>query len=183
MNMTVDGVCDHTAGIADEELHEHYTELIGTAGVILYGRITYHLMEYWRSVLANPTGNQAMDEFAVAMDRVPKIVFSNTLKSVDWETATLAGKELKEEVLELRQQQGKDVLVGSRSLIIALLNLGLVDEFQLVVQPILAADGLRLFEHIDKRINLKLLKTKTFASSGSVAFYYEPIDSNTEHVI
>ena len=138
MNMTLDGVCDHTVGIADEEIHRHYAELLENGGVILYGRITYQLMEFWRTVLSSPTGDKAMDEFAVAMDNVPKIVFSNTLKSVDWKTARLARKGLSEEVLELKRQPGKDILVGSRSLIIALLNLGLVDEFQIVVQPILA---------------------------------------------
>jgi dihydrofolate reductase len=174
INMSLDGICDHTVLIADEELHRHYTELIQNSGAILYGRITYHLMEYWRTVAANPTGEMAMDEFAIAMDSVPKIVFSNTLESVDWASARLSTKDLREEVLELRKQPGKDILVGSRSLIVALLNLGLVDEFQLVVQPILVAEGMRLFENVDQRINLKLLRTKTFSNLGSVVFYFEP---------
>lgn len=173
MNMTLDGYCDHTAMGADDEIHDHYAELLRNSGAALYGRITYHLMEYWRTVLENPTGNKAMDDFAVTMDNIPKIVFSNTLKNVDWETARLATRGLEEEVLELKQQEGKDILVGSPSLIVQLAKLGLVDEFQLGVQPTVVGSGLPLFKNITDRIDLKLLKTKTFGC-GAVFFYYEP---------
>ena len=175
INMTLDGFCDHTSGIADEEIHQHYTELLSSGGVCLYGRITYQLMEYWRTVIENPTGIKHMDEFAETIDNIPKIVFSHTLKAITWKTARLATKDLTEEVLEVKQQTGKDIFVGSRSLIITLLNHNLIDEFQLCVQPIIAGKGLPLFENINDRIDLKLLKTKTLTSSGSVLFYYEPI--------
>jgi dihydrofolate reductase len=175
INMTLDGYCDHTSGIADDEIHQHYTELLSSGGTALYGRITYQLMEYWPTVLKNPTGNKAMDDFAVAIDNIPKVVFSRTLKDTQWKTARLATRDIKEEVLALRQEAGKDILVGSRSLIVSLLKLNLIDEFQLCVQPIIAGKGLPLFENINNRIDLKLLKTKTFNSSGSVTFYYEPI--------
>lgn len=175
--MTLDGICDHTALIADDEIHQHYTELLSSGAILLYGRITYQLMEsYWPTVVKNPTGNKSMDEFAVAIDSIPKIVFSHTLKDVEWKSAKVAKGDIKEEVLKLRQSLNdgsKDILVGSRSLIITLLNLNLIDEFQLSVQPIIAGNGLPLFEHISDRINLKLLKTKTF-SSGSITLYYEP---------
>jgi len=174
INMTLDGNCDHTALIADDEIHQHYSELLRSSGVILYGRITYQLMEsYWPMVVKNPTGNKSADEFAVIMDGIPKIVFSHTLNNIEWESAKLAKGDIKEEVLELRQQPGKDILVGSRSLIVTLLNLNLIDEFQLSVQPIIAGKGLPLFENINDRIVLKLIKTKTF-SSGSITLYYEP---------
>ena len=172
--MTVDGFCDHTSGIADDEIHQHYSELLRSAGVILYGRITYQLMEYWPTVVKNPTGNKTLDEFAMIMDNVPKIVFSHTLKQLDWKTARLAKRDIKEEVLELRHQEGKDIFVGSRSLIVTLLNLNLVDELQLCVQPIIAGKGLSLLENITDRINLKLTQTKTLNSSGSIILYYEP---------
>jgi dihydrofolate reductase len=175
INMTLDGFCDHTSMIADEEIHQHYNELLKNSGTILYGRITYQLMEYWPTVVKNPTGNKAMDEFAVTINNIPKVVFSHTLKNVEWNTARLAKKDIKEEVLELRQQAGKDILVGSRSLIVTLLNLNLIDEFQLCVQPIIAGKGSPLLNNINDRINLKLLKTKTFNSSGSMIFYYKPI--------
>ncbi len=175
INTTLDGFCDHTYGIADEEIHQHYTDLLRSGDTLLYGRITYKLMEdYWPTVVKSPTGNKSLDDFAIAIDRIPKIVFSRTLKNVQWETARLATKDLQAEVLELRQQTGRDILVGSRSLIISLLNLNLIDEFQINVQPIIAGKGLPLFNNINDRINLKLLKTKTFGCS-SVVFYYEPI--------
>jgi dihydrofolate reductase len=117
INMTLDGFCDHTAIIPDDEIHQHYADLLSKAGTVLYGRITFQLMEYWRTVVENPTGNKATDEFALIMDNVPKIVFSHTLQHVDWESAKLANRGIEEEVLELKQQSGKAIFVGSRSLI------------------------------------------------------------------
>jgi dihydrofolate reductase len=176
INMTLDGVCDHTAGIADEEIHQHYSELLSNAGAIIWGRITYQLMEsHWPTVAKNPTGNKATDDFAAIIDNIPKIVFSHTLDGVNWRNASVAKRSVEEEVSELRQQPGKDILVGSRSLIITLMNLQLVDEFQINVQPILAGKGLSLFENISDRINLKLLKTKIFSATGSMLLYYEPV--------
>jgi dihydrofolate reductase len=177
INMTLDGNCDHTLGIADGEIHQHYTDLLRSADTILYGRITYQLMEFWPTLLAKPSGNRQMDEFAVAIDRIEKIVFSHTLKEVQWKTARLEHGDLKEEVLALRQQDRGDILVGSRSLIISLLNVGLVDEFQINVQPRIAGgEGrLSLFENIKEKIELKLITTKTF-QNGSVIFCYAPIE-------
>lgn len=173
INMTLDGFCDHTAGIADDELHQHYSELLSNAGVLLYGRITYQLMEYWRTVLGNPTGNKSLDDFAVMIDKIPKIVFSHTLKSIDWESAKLTTKDIKKEVLELKQQEGKDIFIGSPSLIVALTQLGLIDEYQLCVHPVVLGKGLPLFKNINDSIILKLLKTKQLGS-GAIVLYYEP---------
>lgn len=174
INITLDGYCDHTSGIPDDEIHDHYTDLLGSAGVALYGRTTYQLMEYWRTVLENPTGVKAMDDFAVAIDKIPKLVFSRTLKDVDWKSAKLATKELEQEVLELRQQPGKDIFACSPSLIVALTKLNLIDEYQLCIHPVVAGSGLPLFKNISEKIVLKLIKTKVF-SGGAVILYYEPI--------
>lgn len=177
INMTLDGFCDHTAMIADEETHQHFNDLLSNADTILFGRITYQLMEsYWPSVVINPTGNKPMDEFAVLIDNISKIVFSRTLKNVEWKTARVAKRGIKEEVLELKQSRdggSKDILVGSPSLIVASTQLGLIDEYQLVVQPIVLGSGLPLFKNITDRVNLKLLKTKTFGC-GVVTLYYKP---------
>ena len=173
INMTLDGFCDHTAGIPDEEIHQHYTELLNEGDAILYGRITYQLMEYWQPLVKNPSGEKTMDDFAMAIDKIPKIVFSHTLKNVEWESAKLANRTIEEEVLELKQQSGKDILVGSRSLIIQLMKLNLIDEYQLCVHPVVAGSGLPLFENINDRTILKLIKTKTF-SGGAITLYYEP---------
>ncbi|KJJ39059.1 dihydrofolate reductase family protein [Aequorivita vladivostokensis] len=173
LNMTIDGFCDHTAGIPDEAIHQHYTQLLAQGDAILYGRITYGLMEFWRTVLDNPSENKSMHDFAVVIDRIPKIVFSRTLKNVTWKSATIAKRSLKEEVLELKQQPGKDIFVGSRSLIIQLLHLQLIDEFQLCIHPLVEGKGLRLFENINNRIIFKLVKNKTF-KNGAIILYYQP---------
>ncbi|NEU08009.1 dihydrofolate reductase [Flavihumibacter sp. R14] len=179
MNMTLDGFCDHTAGIADDELHEHYSELLNKAGSILYGRITYQLMEdAWPAIVKNPTGNKAIDEFAVIMDNAHKIVFSRTLKEVHWRNTTLKNKIVRNEILELKESRNggsKDLYVGSPNLIVALGNLGLIDEYQLCFHPVVIGSGLPLFKNIRDRIDLKLLKTKTFGS-GAVLGYYEPTE-------
>jgi len=173
-NMTLDGVCDHTTGVADEGLHQHYTELIDNGGAILYGRTIYQLMQFWQELVNKPSCEKSMDDFANAIDKIPKLVFSNTLKETGWDTAKLAGKSLAEEVLELKQQPEKDILIGSRSLIIQLLNIHLIDEFQICIHPVIEGKGLRLFDEIKDRIMLKLMKTKVL-NSGAMVFYYEPI--------
>jgi dihydrofolate reductase len=178
MNLTLDGFCNHTAMIADEEIHQHYNELLSSADTLIYGRITYQLMEsYWPSIVKNPTGNKPMDEFAVLIDNISKIVFSRTLKNVDWKNTELKKEVIREEVLQLRQQAGKNILVGSPGLIVALMQLDLVDEYQISVQPTVLGSGLPLFKNIRDRVNLKLLKTKTFGC-GAVTMYYEPIKIN-----
>jgi dihydrofolate reductase len=174
INVTLDGFCDHTAIIADEEIHQHYNELLSNADTILYGRITYQLMEsYWPSVVKKPTGNKPMDEFAVLIDNISKIVYSRTLKHVDWKNTTLKKEVIKKEIIELTQQSGKNILVGSPGLIVAFTQLDLIDEYQLGVQPTVLGSGLPLFKNIRDRIDLKLLKTKTFGC-GAIFLYYEP---------
>jgi dihydrofolate reductase len=103
--------------IADDEIHLHYSDLIKNSGPLLYGRITYQFMEYGRSVVENPTGNKAMDDFAVAINNAPKIVFSRSPGSVDWKNTELKREVVKEKILELKQQPGKDIFIGSPSLI------------------------------------------------------------------
>lgn len=174
INMTLDGFCDHTAVNADDETHAHYSNLLRGAGAILHGRVTYQLMQFWQEVLKNPTGNKSMAEFATVIDAIPKVVFSRTLKDTGWESARLAKRDFAEEVGALKQQSKKDILIGSRSLIIAAMNLNLADEYQICVHPVVAGGGLPLFEHIDNRVELKLLKTKRFAC-GAVVFYYAPL--------
>lgn len=179
INMTLDGFCDHTVIIPDEEIHQHYAELLDNADVILYGRITYQLMQYWQTLLKNPSGEKSMDDFAIAIDKIQKIVFSHTLgdkehTTIGWDSAILSNKSPEETVLELKQQAGRDILVGSRSLIIQLMKLNLIDEYQFCVHPVVAGSGLSLFENINHRTILKLIKTKTFGS-GAISLYYEPL--------
>ena len=124
INITLDGFCDHTAGLPDEEIHQHYTELLGQVDLILYGRTTYQLMEFWRTLLENPSDEKSMNDFAIAIDKIPKIVFSHTLKNTGWDSAKLSDQPIEEVVLEIKQSRNsgsKDIFVGSPSLIIQLM--------------------------------------------------------------
>lgn len=176
INMTIDGFCDHTAGIPDEELHQHYTSLIKDADAILYGRKTFELMKYWQELVKNPSGEKSMNDFATAIDRIPKTVFSHTLKNTGWESAELATQTLQEMVTYLKQQPGRDILISSRSLIAELLNLDLIDELQLCIHPVIIGRGLPLFDRINDRTIFRLSKTKVF-SSGAIIHYYHPINT------
>jgi dihydrofolate reductase len=175
INMTLDGFCDHTAGIANEETYEHFIEALSNADTLIYGRVTYQLMEdYWPSVAKTPTGIKQTDEFAVLIDNISKIVFSRTLKNIGWKNTELKKELIKEEILELKQQAGKNILVGSPGLIVALMQLDLIDEYQLVIQPVILGRGLTLFKNVRESINLNLLNTKIFRC-GVVVHYYEPV--------
>jgi len=174
MNMTLDGFCDHTVMTADDEIHQHYSDLLRNSGTLLYGRITFQLMEYWATVVKNPTGNKSTDEFAVTIDNASKIVFSRTLQHVDWRNTELKKDIIKEEILELKRQRGKPMLVGSPGLIVTLTQHNLIDEYQIAVHPAIVGTGLPLFKNIKERTDLKLLKTKTFGC-GAVFLYYESI--------
>ncbi len=173
INTTVDGFCDHTALSPDEEIHRHYTDLLNEGDAILYGRKTFQLMQYWQPLVKKPSGEKEMDDFAVAIDRIPKVVFSKTLKDTHWETAKIATRELEDEVLHLKNQKGRDIFVGSPGLIVSLSALGLIDEYQLCVHPVVAGDGLPLFNHLKKRMEFQLLRTKGF-KSGAILLYYRP---------
>lgn len=172
INMTLDGFCDHTAIDPDEEIHQHYKDLLNEGDAILYGSITFQLMKFWQTLVENPSGEKSMDDFAVAMDKIPKIIFSHKLKDTAWRSARLAEQSLEEEVVRLKQESGKNIFVGSRSLILQLMKLNLIDEYQICVHPVIAGNGLPLFENIKDRTVLKLIKTKTF-SGGAVILYYE----------
>ncbi len=174
INMTLDGFCDHNAGIiADEELHNHYADLLNNAGVLLYGKTTYLLMQFWQNLLINPSHEKTMNDFAIAIDKVEKIVFSSTLKDTGWDSAKLANSPLKETIIALKQQPGNDIFVGSRSLIVQLLNLKLIDEFQLCIHPVIEGKGLPLFNEIKDKTIFNLIKTKSL-KSGATVLYYQP---------
>jgi len=173
MNMTLDGVCDHRVMNADAELHNHYTELLGSADLIFYGRTTYQLMEdYWPALVANPSGEPDMDAFAAAIDAIEKIVFSTTMKSVSWKNSTLYSHIDRSLLLELKNKAGGNMLIGSPSLIVSLTEMGLVDEYQISVQPKLAGVGMKLFEKLNNQVQLELSSTKFF-QSGAVTLYYQ----------
>jgi dihydrofolate reductase len=159
---------------ADEEIHGHYNDLLRNADTLIYGRITYQLMEsYWPSLVKNPSGKKEIDEFAVLIDNIGKIVFSRTLQKVTWKNSILKKEIIKEDILILKQQEGKDMVVGSPGLIAAMAELRIIDEYQLCIHPVILGSGLVLFKNITDRIDLRLLKTKTFGN-GAVMLYYKP---------
>lgn len=174
INMTLDGYCDHTAITAGDEIHRHYTELLKHSDTILYGRKTFELMEFWRTFIDHPSGDESMDEFAIVMNGIHKVVFSGTLKNIDWESAELSQYSLEEEVQNMVLSSGSDILVGSRSLIIQLLQLKLLEELQLCLHPVVAGGELELFEEIKERLEFELIDLKAL-KSGGVIQYLRPV--------
>ena len=174
INVTLDGCFDHTHTIADEELLEHYTHLIREADLFVYGRKTYELMvPYWPDIAKNPSGETKADvDFAQAFESKNKIVFSRSLESAA-EKTRIVRTNLKDEIVKLKQEQGKSIFVGGVDIPSQLIKLGLVDEFHFVVQPIIAGQGKRLLEGVSlaEKVRLKLVESKTF-KSGCVAHRY-----------
>jgi len=153
----------------DAEFIEFAIEQLESAGALLFGRITYELMaNFW------PTKEAIKNDPIVAdkMNTLPKFVFSKTLQKVDWNNARLIKINIPEEIAKLRQETEKDLLIlGSGRLTVALTKLGLIDEYRLMVDPVILGKGKSLFEGLDKRINLALIKTKTY-NSGNVLLCY-----------
>jgi dihydrofolate reductase len=173
INTTLDGCCDHTKMIADEELLQHYTLLLRDADLIVYGRKTYQLMvPYWPDIAKSHSETKAENEFADTFDSINKIVFSQSLESAEGQNTRIVRTNLKDEILNLKQEQGKNILVGGVDIPSQLIELGLVDEYRFVVQPIVAGEGRRLLEGISlEKLQLKLVESKTF-KSGCVALRY-----------
>jgi dihydrofolate reductase len=173
INITLDGCCEHTKVIADQELLEHYTHLVRDIGLTIYGRKTYQLMvPYWPDIAKSHSGTKAENDYADAFESINRVVFSQSLESADAKTR-IARTNLKDEILKLKQEPGKDMLVGGVDVASQLVALGLVDEFRIVVQPIIAGQGRRLMDGVSlpERLRLKLVDTKTL-KSGCIAVRY-----------
>ena len=173
INVTLDGCCDHRAGIPDEDLHRHATESIAQADALLFGRVTYEMMEAaWRSPPPPGARPEWMEPFARTIDAARKYVVSSTLDRVDWNAELVRG-DLRTAVERLKREPGKGLFVGGVTLPQALAELGLIDEYQFVVHPRVVGHGPTLFAGLSKRIDLKLVGRLEFAS-GAVAMRYEP---------
>jgi len=175
INVTLDGCCDHTKSVPDEELHEYHTQLLREVDVLVFGRKTYELMiPYWPDVAKNPSEQASENEFARAFMNVKHIVvFSRTLDRAEGENTRIVRSGLKDEILRLKQELGKDILTGGVSIPSQLIELGLVDEFRFVVQPIVVGEGRRLLDDVSlpEMLQLKLVESKTF-DSGTIALRY-----------
>jgi dihydrofolate reductase len=176
INMSLDGCCDHTKMVGDEEIHKYFADLLRDADVLVYGRITYQLMvPFWPDTAKNHSGQtKSMNDFAQAFDAVDKIVvFSRSLEKAEGKNTRIVSTNLQDEILKLKQEPGKNILVGGVDLPSQLMELGLIDEYRFVVQPMVIGEGRRLFEGINlqEKLQLKLVESTVF-KSGCIALRY-----------
>jgi dihydrofolate reductase len=179
INITLDGCCDHTQQFADEEVHEYWTGILREADLLVYGRKTYELMvPFWPEVAKTQSMTKALNEFARVFDSIKRVVFSRSLDSAEVDSAEdkntrIVRTDLRDEILKLKQEQGKNILTGGVSLPSQLIELGLVDEYLCVVGPVIAGEGRRLLDGVSlqERLQLKLVESKVF-KSGCVALRY-----------
>ncbi|HVI09384.1 MAG TPA: dihydrofolate reductase family protein [Candidatus Binatia bacterium] len=174
INMTLDGCVDHTKQAVDEEKLEYFTRLTQEADVQVFGRKTYQLMvPYWPDVLKDSSATRADTEFARAFDSTRKIVFSRSLDRAENKNTKIVRTNLRDEIVKLKQEPGKNILVGGVDISSQLIQLGLVDEFRFMVGPIIAGEGRRLMEGVSlpQKLQLKLVESKLF-KSGSVLLRY-----------
>lgn len=173
MNISLDGYCDHTMATPSEELMDYFTHMMDNVDLIFYGRIMYQLMfPYWEDVAKNETGTPAENRFAKRLIEIDRVVMSTTLTKGDDKTRIISGNAA-EHVLKLKQQPGKDISIDSVSLLPELIRANLIDEFHLVVHPIIAGQGRQLLPEgsLQKQQNLKLINTISF-ENGCVAHHY-----------
>ena len=174
INITLDGCCDHTQQLADEETHEYFTHLMQDVDLLGFGRKTYEMMvPYWPDIAKSQSETKAENEFARAFDSIDKLVFSRSLDSAEDKNTRIVRTNPGDEILRLKKERGKNILVGGVDIPSQLIELGLVDEYRFVVTPIIAGEGRRLLEGVSLResLQLKLIESKLF-KSGSVALRY-----------
>jgi dihydrofolate reductase len=174
INITLDGCCDHTKFNPDEEDFEHYIQLIRDVDLFVYGRKTYQLMvPYWPDIAKSQSETKADIEFAQTFVSKKKVVFSRSLASADDGNTRIVRTNLQDEILKLKQEPGKSILVGGVDIPSQLIKLGLVDEYRIAIAPIIAGKGRRLMEEISlpEKLQLKLVESKAL-KSGCVALRY-----------
>ena len=178
MHMSLDGFAAGPNGeldwvAYDQELEKYAEGIVASVGTALYGRTTYHMMEYWRTRLDNPDATAHERHHAAWIEAIPKVVVSTTLSSVDWHNTTIIADNLAEEVSQLKQQPGKDIVIfGSPSLTQTLAQLNLVDEYQLTVSPVLLGNGMPFFAPLTAKQPLQLRSNHVFAS-GALGLHYQ----------
>jgi dihydrofolate reductase len=174
INITLDGCCDHTKQVADDETHEYFTDLLREVDLLVFGRITYQLMvPFWPEVAKNQSMTKASNEFAQKFDSINKIVVSRSLDSAEDKNTRIVRTNLHDEILKLKREEGKNILVGGVSIPSQLIELGLVDEYCFVVGPIVVGEGRRLLEGVSlqESLQVRLVESKIF-KSGCVALRY-----------
>jgi dihydrofolate reductase len=173
INVTLDGCCDHRAIVADEDLHRHAAENVARADALLFGRVTYEMMEAaWRAPAPTGARPEWMEPYARKINAAKKYVVSSTLERVDWNAELVRG-DLGKAVQQLKRESGQGLFVAGVKLALALTELGLIDEYEFVVHPRLAGHGPTLFAGLSKHVDLRLVSRLEFGS-GAVAMRYEP---------
>ena len=176
LNVTLDGCCDHRVGIADDELHRYFTGLMDAAGAMLFGRVTYELMESaWPAVARDENAPPAMREWALKLEDKPKYVVSASRRDFPWNNTFRVEGDLFEAVSQLKEKTPRGLLVGSPTLSAALERLGLIDEYRVVVHPIIAGHGPTLFQGLERSRHLDLVSTHRL-KSGVMAMHYRRKD-------
>jgi dihydrofolate reductase len=174
INVTLDGCCDHRGIVPNEDMHRFAAEKLAGADALLFGRVTYQMMEAgWRSPVPPGARPEWMEPFAATIDAAKKYVVSSTLDQVDWNAELVRGDDLGNAVRRLKQESGRGLYVGGVTLPLALAELGLIDEYEFMVQPRLAGHGPTLFAGLSKSVDLELVGRKDFGS-GAVALRYVP---------
>lgn len=176
INISLDGCCDHTKFSGYDEIHEYFAHFMQDVDVLVYGRKTYQLMvPFWPDVAKNRSGQtEAMNDFAQAFDSNQIVVFSQTLDRAEGKNTRIVRTDLKDEILKLKQEPGKDIATGGVSIPSQLMELGLIDEYLFVVHPIVVGEGRRWFDDVSlpEKLQLQLIESKTLPESGCVALRY-----------
>ena len=173
INITIDGYADHTSGIADDELHDFFTDFLSKVDTVLFGRKTYELMvDFWPYAKDDPGSTESVLRFAEKYNGINKIVFSKSLSRVNWSNTNLIKSNTVKEVIKLKQQAGGDISIGGISLATSLMKEKLIDEFWFLVHPVIAGNGRKLFEGINERFDLKFVESSKL-NSGVVALHYK----------
>jgi dihydrofolate reductase len=176
INMSLDGFADHTlfAATADDELHDFFSGLLDVTDIALFGRVTYQLMEeYWPRAHEDPRATRSMLDFADKFNAIPKVVFSRTLQKAEWNNARLSTTDMVHEVASLKLRSSRNISSGGINISQQFMRLGLIDEYWLVVHPVVVGKGKRLFDGLSEKIDLKLVDTKVFKSDVVVLHYLD----------
>lgn len=175
INLTIDGCCDHTKGKGGKDVHEYFGNLLANSDLLLYGRKTFELMvPFWPDIAREQSLDESSNTFAKIFDRLDRVVVSRSLTEAPDEKTSLIRSNLKEDILKLKQQPGRAISTGGVDLPGQLIEMGLVDELHIVIQPVIAGEGRRLFTEVNlpESLDFQLVSTKTF-SDGCVALRYE----------
>jgi dihydrofolate reductase len=174
INLTLDGCCDHTKAMGYEDVHEYFTDFMREGDLLIYGRITYELMvPFWPDVARDQSMDEVSNEFARVFASKDKIVFSQTLETVEDKKTKIVRANLRDEIVKLKQQEGGNILLGGVDLPSQLIEMGLVDEFRFIIQPIIAGAGRRLLDgtNLVESLQLQLVESKVL-KSGCIALHY-----------